>query len=388
MSDHAPLPPSGANLWGNCSASIAASRGVPNFGSDETEEGTAAHWCVSETLIGWQQPHQTAVLECEGHVGRSAPNGVVVDDEMARCAQVMVDEVVQLCHAEHVPLSAVFVEKRVYMPRIHPDNWGTLDAAVPLFAKRKLVLMDYKHGHRFVPARNNLQLIDYAEGLLQKLGMSNFDTVEFRIVRPRCYMGGGPVDTWTCAVVDLYPVWQRLSDMAYAAMSGAGACTTGEWCRDCPGLPRCQAARLRDYNLIDYVGAPLVLDDMTPAEMAVEREILAAGMAAAKKRAEAIDAQLIHAISQGADCPLTVESKPGRVKWAKPPAVVIACAAQFGADASEQGVKTPPQVAALVKKEMRFAWQEAAKSLTTREAGSLTLVPREESRVARAFGRK
>lgn len=388
MGAHAPLPPSSAHLWGNCSASVEASRGVPNFGSVETEGGTAAHWSLSETLTGWKFGAQTALLECVDFIGKTAPNGVVVDDEMVECAQMAVDDVVGLCHQRHAPLSDLLIEHRVSMPRINEHNWGTLDIALPLWRERVLVIEDYKHGHRLVSARENLQLIDYAEGLLHELGIQNFDTVMFRIVRPRAFSAQGPIDVWECPVADLRKYWERLARKAHEAMTGAGVCTTGEWCRDCPGLLRCQAARARDYNLIDLVEQPLVLEDMPPEDMAVELAVLDAGLAAARKRYEALEAQLIHAISQGAVTPLAVQSSQGRLKWDKPPSEVIAFAKQFGADASKLDVKTPTQVAALVPKDLRFAWQEASKAITMREAGALKLIPREESRVARAFKRK
>lgn len=387
MAEHAPLPPSSAHLWGNCSASVEASRGVPNFGSVETEEGTAAHWALSETLAGWKFGAQTALLECVDFIGKTAPNGVVIDDEMAECAQMAVDDVVGLCQQYHAPFSDLRVEHRVTMARINEHNWGTLDIGLPLWRERVLVIEDYKHGHRLVSARENLQLIDYAEGLLHELGFENFDTVMFRIVRPRAFSAQGPIDVWTCPVAYLRKYWEKLARKAQEAMTGNGVCTTGEWCRDCPGLLRCHAARSRDYNMIDLVNQPLVMEDMPPEDMAVELAILEAGLTAASKRRDALEAQLIHAISQGAITPLAVQPSQGRVKWARPVGEVIAFAKQFGVDASKPDAKTPTQVAALVPKGLRFAWGEAAKAITLREPGALKLISREESRVSRAFKR-
>ncbi len=165
--------------------------------------------------------------------------------------------------------------------------------------------------------------------------------------------------------------------------------STGKHCRDCPGVGPCSARRRADYNLIDYANRPYEMDAMSGADLATERLILSDGLAAAKKRLEAIEDNLAHRIGEGeSGTGLALEATYGRLAWTIPVEQAAALATQFGFSISKFAVKTPTQAVRAATKEMKSAFTMAVKQVTKRPAGKLKLINAEDSRTARAFKRK
>lgn len=376
--------PSSAPQWGNCSGSVMANLSAPNLDNSASREGTAAHWVVSECLTEWKAHSEWAAnLFCSDWLGETAPNGVVIDEKMANGAQIMVDNVIETCQ-KHGGLSKLLIEHKVHAPQIHPDNWGTLDVALPLLDKGVIYLWDYKHGHRETRAEGNLQLINYAAGLIADQNT----TVVLRIVQPYCYKATGAVDSWGCKLSDLRPYINQLTAKAHEAMT-APTMSAGSWCRDCNARGVCATARRSTYSLIDYSNSPYEIDAMSGADLAVERQLLAEGLSVAKARLAAIEDDLASRITNGAtDTGLALQTKPGPPKWSVPTEQAIAFAGQFGVDAAKPGVLTPTQMKSAAPKEMRAAIGQALEHVTQRAPGSLKLVNADDTVGARAFGGK
>lgn len=395
MSAHAVLAPSSAPQWGHCSGSVAAQAAIPSHDTQETREGTAAHWVGAEVLINRRAMVTTGICagptDCADFKGHTAPNGVVVDDKMVEGAAVWVEDVSDVCsrfNAWHL----LVIEHRVYMPRIHPQNWGTLDASLWLPERALMFLWDYKHGHRQAKVFENLQLVDYAEGRVQELGIDGFveqgARIVMRIVQPFCYTATGAVQEWACKLSDLRPYWNQLSHKAHEAFNDPKL-TTGPWCRDCRAVGRCSAARAAGYSMIAVVNAPYEMDAMDGPSLALEYEQLEAGVTAAKARLEALADELEHRIRGGdATTGLTIEVGYARLGWTVPPAQAIAMAAQFGVDASKLDVQTPTQVKKLVRPELREPFEQVLKQFASRPPGAVKLVPLKETRGARAFANR
>lgn len=379
-------------MWGNCSGSVPAQASRPSFDSQETREGTAAHWVGSEVLFA----RQALVLgmpsrgpaQCAEFLGLVAPYGVVVDAKMVEGAEVYVEDVSSVCsrfNAWHLLL----IECRVHMPRIHPDNWGTFDSSLWLPDRGLLFLWDYKHGHRQAPAAENLQLIDYTEGLCQRHGIDGLVQQQARlvarIVQPFCYSAGGAIDEWVTPLADLRTYWNRLSVKAHEAMT-APTLTSGKWCRDCTAVGDCVAAKRMGYTMMAVVEEPYAMDAMPPAALALEREQLDVAMVVAKARLEAIEDVLFHQIQDGGTgSGLTIQSDPGSLAWTIPPEQAVALASQFGVNASKPGAITPTQAIAAADVNVRPAFKELLKQFTRRPPGAAKLVPLKDSRTARAF---
>lgn len=387
MGEHALLAPSSAPIWGECSGSVMAQMGRPNPETTQSREGTAAHWVMAEVLLNFKHPDRGPLLASD-YIGKVAPNGVVIDGKMADGAQVIIDDVLLVCQ-KHGALQALQVEQRVYMPRIHPENWGTLDVSVFLRVDGWLFLWDYKHGHREVVAENNLQMVDYLAGLIEFFGINGDEdqrvTAVVRIVHPFAYSARGPISEWVVLLADLRAQFNHLSAMAHEALT-APRLTSGLWCRDCLAVADCPAARKSVYNLIHLVEQPFEFDNMRGSDMAVERQIIKEGIAVAKKRQEAIEDELFHRIAKGeVDSGLSLEMTYGRLAWTCPPAQAIALAAQFGVNAAVQEALTPTQTLAAAPVEVRPLLESVMETVARRSPGSLKLTPTKDTRTFRAF---
>jgi hypothetical protein len=313
---------------------------------------------------------------------------------MVEGAAVMVSDVLQVAQ-EHGALRSLLIEHRTHMPQIHEQNWGTLDCALPLIALGvpKIYVWDYKHGHRENRPEANLQLIDYMAGLLAELNINGQQDqhidVHFRIVQPFCYSAPEDVNEWVVKLSDLRPYFNRLHAQAHEALGPNPTMTAGKHCRDCPAVWTCATARRAVYSFIDYAGEPYRMDQMTDADLAVERGILRDGMTVAKARLEAIEDTLTHKLRNGSvGSGLALESKPGRQAWNVPAKQAIAFASQFGVDNSVIGVLTPAQTADKVAAPLRAAFKQAVNAIASRPAGALKLINASDTTAARAFKRR
>lgn len=370
---HASLPPSAAPIWGNCSGYLSAIIGQPDSESEASRAGTASHWVVSESLEHGGEPSE--------FLGLTDPDGTVVDDGMVEGAQVMVDMVRGL--QPLYPLA--LVEQRVYMPQIHENNWGTLDSCQASEDLRKFVLSDYKHGHAPVSPVRSLQLADYALGVLNHYGISLQDPAtldiafEFRICQPFAYSPEGPIKIWYTTVRELMPLWHQLHVQAHSDPH----MTVGKHCRYCPAVGKCEAARNAMYSVIEYCQEPYVIDSMTGAELATEREILAAGAIILQARRDAIEDDLMHRLKAGAsDTGLAIKGTVGRAAWTMPEPQVIAIMKSVGLDVSKPAALTPTQVKKLAKTEHQVAALEA---INGRPGGKLVIVSADDKPSAKAF---
>lgn len=369
---------------------------APDIEHPRTRAGTASHWVMSECLENWQRNGILGPLLCEDWIGREAPNGVIIDDEMAEGAQAFVDHAVGIAK-EHSALSKMLIEHRVYMPHIHPQNWGTLDWALCLLDREPngrvcggtIYLSDYKFGHRECKVRGNLQPINYVAGLVNEFQIDGLAEqhikVVFNIVQPFCYQADSDCSEWVVKLCDLRAYFNQLIAKAEEAFNKP-TFSSGPHCRDCTSIGTCATARRSHYSLIDYTNEPCSIDRMSGQDMATERDILQAGAATLKARLEAIDAQLSHQVSQGdTSSGLALETKYGHLKWIVPPAQAVAMASQFGIAAGKAGVLTPTQTIAAASKEMKPLITQALKTVTTRPSGGLKLIKAADSKTAKAF---
>lgn len=386
---HSIFPPSFAPVGGHCSGAYRANQDAPDQYSAESEEGTAAHWVASECLRMRQEPGGNNPV-ANFWIGQTAPNGVVIDSEITEAVKVYVDHVMRLAQ-DTGGLRKLLIEHRVHAPQLHPENWGTLDLALWDEASRTLYLVDYKHGHRYVPARENLQLINYVAGLINEMKFNGLDdqaiTCVLQVVHPRCYYSpDGPVSEWRVKMSDLRPYFNQLSHKMHESGT-APTLSTGQHCRDCPGQLECRAARLAGYRLFDYVAQPYAMDRMTAEHLAVEYDLLERGLAAAGARFDAVAADLKHRLRNGeaAGSGKALQSTEGRKKWSVPDPVVLLTGKQFGIDASKPGAITPEQFIKAVPPALRTAATQAVNGLSTRPPGELKIIDASDSVTARAF---
>ena len=380
MSAHAVFAPSSAEQWGHCSGQPQAAAENPKPETPQSREGTAAHWVGSETL-------ESGGRDCGVYLGTKAPNGIIIDDKMVDGAQVYVDDVLAVCDM-YDARSLLRIEKRVDMLAIDSEgaNWGTYDSSLYLPVLNLLFLWDYKHGFSEVSARENFQLADYAEGLVEYHGIdvSQLDLYA-RVVQPFAFSPGGPVSKWFTPLVELIPIWDQLARQIVESRTNP-TLTTGYHCRYCPALGKCSASRGAQYNFIELVRQPYAMDTMTGHDLAVELNILENGTAVAKKRADAIRDELTHRIQKGdGSTGLVLETTQGREAWDVPHEQVVAVGQQFGVDATKPALKTPAQLVAATPTGLRPAMAEVLKNFKRRNSGSLKLTRAADSKFAAAF---
>ena len=360
-------------MWGYCAGSVKANASVPDIETQESRDGTAAHWVALDCCL------RNGLSDTSAFLGKTDPDGTVIDEAMCEGAQAIVDDVLEV-YAEHG--GQLLIEHRVTMPRIHPENWGTLDCALHVPQKGLLYLWDYKNGHGIVDAKGNLQLIDYSAGL----PLDPNTTIIFRIVQPFAYRSQGPVDEWRVKLSDLLQYYNQLAYKAAEAMGPNPTMTTGKHCQHCKIVGRCGAAREAAYNYIDVVNAPYLIDDMDGASLALEQRIIENGLVMAKARLKDIEDNLKYRVKNGdTSTGLALETCYGNNNWTVSDAQAIAFAKQFGADIGKTVAKTPTQAIKAVPKDLREFFTTALKAVAKRKPKGLTLINAADSISHRAF---
>jgi hypothetical protein len=331
--EHSILAPSSAAIREACSGSRAMQELYPEDGdSQASKDGTAAHWAAAELFAG-------RTID----VGLVAPNGVMLDDEMVDSAEMYFNDVTKEL-ANHVGFSPV-IEERVDISVIHPLCWGTPDAWV--FSPYKLVIWDFKYGHRYVEVFENRQMMEYVAGILEKVGITGISdqrtTVEFRIVQPRCYVGGSPIRSWKTTASDLRGWFNVLRNSEERAMAPDAPTTTNPHCIDCSARHACTTAQRAAYSAAELSGSSVPFDLPTHA-LGPELRLVKRAIAQLRARETGLEEQALAIVRRGELVPLfRAEHSQGRVMWNKSDAEVIALGEMMGVPISKTKPITPKQ---------------------------------------------
>ena len=310
---HSRLSPSKAGRWVHCPGAVIMGEQFPEpKGRNEAaDEGTASHWVASETLEdrGTPQP------------GPVAPNNVTISMEMIEGAMVYVEAVRQAAAGAQLN-----VEARIQAAYIHPDCWGTTDL---WFLKgRELHVWDYKYGFSIVDPFECWQLICYAAGIIQHIGLNGHDDqntdVVFHIVQPRPFHVLGSHRTWRVKACDLRGHFNRLADAANKALDPDPATLSGDHCKYCSARHACQAAQRAALFAIDYSGQA-VAELLSPEALAIELRTMQRAAEAIKFRLTGLQAQAEGCIKAGGIVPgWALQQGQGRLAWTKPVEEVFA----------------------------------------------------------------
>lgn len=335
MSAHARLAPSAAHMWGpgGCPAYPRMAALYPPAETEETQEGTAAHWVVSSMLLSNTVPRVDDV----------APNGVAVTADMIDGAQAIVSDTWALVRSE--PGVRWHVETRVEMPGIHQDNWGTPDIFGYVPSRNLLFVKDYKYGHRYVDAFRNVQLVDYLDGAANYLGLDLAKVnVSLGIYQPRCFSHrGASVNIWETHGSALLPIVDALRHAALETDKPDAPMSTHDGCRDCPARLSCPAALQTIATLAEfaYQGVP---HDLSDADCARVLTLLDGAIDRLNGSWEALSARVEAAARAGRPAP-GWELKPGTTKdeWAVPLEVIKLLGASIKKPLTKEVPLTPRQ---------------------------------------------
>lgn len=356
--DHAPLAPSSADRWSECSASVSFEARYPEReDSPSAIEGTQAHAVMSTMLTAQPTPDYAT-------------------DEMLEGAAMMFQRAMQHWEAGR----NIVIEQPVKIESIHKDCWGTPDFYVIDQAAKRLWVEDYKFGHRYVPPTTR-QLVCYAAGALESVGESGIGwEINLTVVQPRNYHPSGPVRTLTMTGEQLgreVTFLQHAAKMVYEAPSTR----INDQCSNCRARHACPSQALAAAYSMD------VASFTTPLDMPVEgmaRELMTLERAGdiLKARASGIREELTYRAKKGeAVRNWMLEQGGGRLGWNKSADEVYALGQMFGVELAGIGwIKTPTQA-------IKLGVPEAVvNSYSERKQGEIKLVPDDGSKAQRIFG--
>jgi hypothetical protein len=335
VSEHSTWAPSGLDRLVHCTGSHDLCALYPEAeDSPKAMEGTAAHEVVANMMRG---QHVT--------VGSLASNGIAITEEMIEGAELFCDEVPD--GTTHT--GGCHVEERVEINRIHPDCWGTPDAWY--LRGQTVVVLDYKFGHGFVDEFENIQLMSYAVGVLDTLGLD--DTTHYvalTIVQPRYFVASSPVRTWGCLASDLRGHMNRIRSAVAKAEAGDGICTPGGHCRNCSAAHACLALQRSVGSVFDFTATPAPAE-MTPTEKGVYLARVEQAQTLLKAMHGGLTEEVEASIRRGVFVP-GWDMKPGQGKtgWVKPIAEVAALGEMLGVSLRKDALITPIQAVAALKK--------------------------------------
>lgn len=370
MTQHSIIGMSEAPRWGACAGSVTAQLWFPQTEESEAAaEGTAAHEVAVWLFHGYD------VQE-----GMQTSNGVQVDEEMIEFAGLYVDHIKQIIATN--PGCWFGLETMTHARRIHPEAWGTTDFWLYNQAAGLLYIRDFKYGHKTVEVHDNDQLIGYATGRMDDLGMPDLGiTLDLGVIQPRAFHADGVIRTVCMPATDIRPHVNRLAGMADEALGSNPRFITGPHCADCLALHACKAARQASMMAVDHVAQGPQVEHMDDASSASEYLLLKRSQEAIESRLKAKEAELLSRIREGHTVPgLVAENKRGLRRWVVSADQVIALGNMLGVNLAK-----PPKAITPRQAEKAGIDENVTKQYSETPVTGLKLVPDSKSRAVRAF---
>ena len=213
--------------WASCPGSVRLCATIPPTTSVYAEEGTKAHELAAKLL-------EDAMLGHVAYLSETHP-----DDMTAAVLQYV--RVVR-AFIEQDDECKYWIEHKFDLSTIHPGCFGTADFVLHQKTKKKLVVIDYKHGQGiFVSPKNNPQLKYYGLGALLTLPLKDIETVELGICQPRFESSEGAFRSIELTPMDLMDFAHDLKTYAQATEAPDAPLVPGEHCRFCPAAGACPA---------------------------------------------------------------------------------------------------------------------------------------------------
>lgn len=362
---HSRLSPSSAHRWVHCPGSIQMSEQFPDSSGSAALEGEAAHWIGSEVLSG---------RGGDSFVGRTAPNGVVLTEEMEDAAKVYVGAIHKILNGRPAgPHCAV--EKSITIPNIHPECHGTPDCAID--DEIELHIFDLKYGYGIVDPFDNWQLLCYAIGLLKP----KHQFISLHIVQPRPFHYDGPHRTWRVGVAMVAPYLKQLQESAREALTASPRCVSGPHCKYCSARHACSASRKAAMFAIDYT-SHMRAEPLPPEALSMELRTLERAEEAIQFVKAGLMAQATNCIKAGTTIPgWELRAGTGRKVWKVPVAEVIALS-------QVMGINLQKQVDTITPTQARKAGlpEELVNAYSENSAGEVKLTQCNMTKIANVFG--
>ena len=272
MSAHAQLSPSKRSRWALCPGSIREEAKYPEQESGEAAvDGTHSHTLL-ETCI-------KSGMDAALYVGQSLfdhEGQFKVDADRAARVQIAID------YIRNQSMNGMF--KVISETRVDPahllgrdDLSGTVD--VQIIAGDMLELIDYKDGMGIVSAEGNMQLEQYAYGVLAgyKLpvnGAYPIKDVRMTIIQPKLALRGmNPITSHTVMVAELLANMGTIITQAAATDKPDAPLVPGEsQCKFCRAKGSCSALASNVMKEVGIMFQPVVTETLDVAQQSADKD--------------------------------------------------------------------------------------------------------------------
>lgn len=358
--------------------------------NESTLLGIAAHRIAAIMIEGGQKGTHPSDERYNKYINTTCPeSNVVINEEIVAGARMYASVAVNKMREVGVFGGEHFgLEKRVYIPKVHPSQFGTPDLWFYVERIHSLYVYDFKFGHRFVNEIENKQMIDYYAGIADLIGINGATdqtlTVHITVVQPRNYHVAGPIRTWTCKGSDLRGHVNKLSCQVHDAFDSDRVRTvTGPHCRDCTAQHACQAAINMEMSTLEFSQYPVVALS-TPQQLSTRIAMLERAKDVIRDMLNSLNEQAEQMIRRGQTVPnKTLKPKRANRKWTVPPTLVKQIGSELKIDLERADpVVTPTQAIAMGVPE------QVVESLSNRPTGALQLVDADVHDAMRIFGNK
>ena len=274
MTGHAQLSPSKRNRWALCPGSIREEAKYPEQGSNPAAvDGTHSHTLLERCLKSGLSTHFYLNQSMTDHDGE-----FVVDKDRAARVQIALDYIFRRAD-KHNNLCKIVSESKVDPAYLlgRNDLSGTVD--VQILDGDILELIDYKDGMGIVSAKGNLQLEQYAYGVLAgyKLpvnGTYPFSTVRMTIIQPKLWMRGmNGISSHDVSVADLLANMGTIIKQAAATDQPDAPLVPGEsQCKFCRAKGSCSALASNVMKEVGIMFQPVVSNTLDIAQQSANKE--------------------------------------------------------------------------------------------------------------------
>jgi hypothetical protein len=273
MSTHAKLSPSKRSRWALCPGSIREEAKYPDTGSGPAAvDGTHSHTLLEHCIkTGLSDPMDQVGETFTDHEGTFK-----VDADRAARVKVAVDYIMQ---QSMNGLFEVISEEKVDPEYLlgRKDLSGTVDCQI--FGDDWLELIDYKDGMGVVSAEGNLQLEQYAYGVLAGYKLPHnvtypFSTVRMTIIQPKLALRGmPPITSYEVPVRHLMDRAGTIVAQAAATDRPDAPLVPGEsQCKFCRAKGSCSALANNVMKEVGIMFQPVVTQTLDVAQQSADKD--------------------------------------------------------------------------------------------------------------------
>jgi hypothetical protein len=409
MSAHAQLSPSKRSRWALCPGSIREEAKYPDQGSGPAAiDGTHSHTLLEHCIKDGKQ-------FTNGYIGQTLKDHegeFIVDAMRANRVQIALNYIHErLSEITYFTRPTLISESKVDPAFLlgRDDLSGTVD--VQIISGDTLELIDYKDGMGIVSAEGNMQLEQYAYGVLAgyKLpvnGAYPFSTIRMTIIQPKLVMRGmSAITSHDVSVRDLLANMGTIITQAAATDKPDAPLVPGEsQCKFCRAKGSCSALANNVMKDVGIMFQPVVTQTLDVAQQSADKDPstmddaqIAQIMEAAplmRQLLEGVEKEALRRLEAGQTIPgLKLVNGRGSRAWALPEAEMAEKLVKMGIPKTavyETKLVTPAKAekltwekrdgtkVTLTERQLQRMDQEYVSKL----AGKLTVVPESDGRPA------